>query len=177
MSASSKPTRDAAGQSGTAYESSPKIVFKQLYARVERGTRLRKFMRARRRVQAGEPLFDYCADQIEKEGVLGPLSFNLYQSTMSVAPGMLIVKAYQWIVPNDTADTAPSPTDDLERAISQLAPRAQQPADSITLPLTLFLLSVVAGWASFHSGDGSKEQGARARRAYLYFDGAYGRVP
>ena len=49
--------------------------------------------------------------------------------------------------------------------------------NSLWAPISLFLISTVAAYASFIKDDYSPEKAKQAKRAYLYFDGAHGLFP
>jgi hypothetical protein len=101
-----------------------------------------------------------------------PWHFNLYQSALSALPGVLVVSVLSFLG-IEVADklTFADPFDAqvnvyYEKFLSYLQP--------LVIPLALGVTCFGAAWASFEKGDRSRENMARARRAYLYYDGAYG---
>jgi len=101
-----------------------------------------------------------------------PWPFNLYQSALSALPGVLAVSVLSFLGIEVThklifADPFDAQVDVYyQKFISYLQP--------LIIPLALGVTCFGTAWASLEKGDRSGEKMARARRAYLYYDGAYG---
>src|SRR5688500_9134921 len=82
------------------------------------------------------------------------------------------------------AETSESPTDDANLAtlfglgpeVRVMAERTSGYIQPCTVPLITTSIVFLVAWGSLKSADATKEAKARARRAYLYADGAFGFV-
>jgi hypothetical protein len=129
-------------------------------------TRLRSYLRTRSLVIAGEPLFDWSSQTLQDQKLIDPWTFNAFQTTLSGMPGLAVA----WVV--DVWAGAPARTH--VTASGRIAVKVAQSVQPFLLPLSLFLAASLLSWASLRSKDRTPVARQRARRAYLYFDGAYG---
>jgi len=135
-------------------------------------TKAFSFARTRRAIRTGARLWDWPAEDIKSNKFLDPWPFNLYQSVLSALPGIIAVSilSFLGIEVNEKLTSAdPFATQVnafFEKILSYLQP--------LIIPLSLGIASFGAAWVSLEKLDRSKERMARARRAYLYYDGAYG---
>jgi hypothetical protein len=138
----------------------------------DRFTKFFSYLRTRRAIRKGSDLWQLPKADLESRRLLVSWQFNLYQSTLSALPSLILFRALYFVglISEDTQD--------LKRF---LGPEAIKYYGQISSYLDPFLVPVVLGIAcsgaargSLNPSDRSKERLARARRAYLYLNGAYG---
>jgi hypothetical protein len=135
-------------------------------------TKIFSYARTRREVRTGATPWDYSSDEIKSKKLLEPWPFNIYQSALSALPGVIAVATLSFLgIEVNEKLTFADPFDSqvnahFEKILSYLQP--------FIIPLALAVACFGAAWASLERADRSKERMARARRAYLYYDGAYG---
>src|SRR5262245_57859463 len=74
-------------------------VFHDLLGFKSKFKRLRSFFRTRQRTIKGEYLFDSTSDEIKKNELMGPLTFNLYSSAIAGAIALGVTKLFSFIFP------------------------------------------------------------------------------
>jgi hypothetical protein len=130
--------------------------------------RLRQFWATRQAIQRGEDLFDCSKEDIANRKLMGPLTFNVYETTVAAMPGVVIGSVSRFIWPPAALSTTP-----LEAAIGDVTGLLVP----FIVPTVALCLAWVAAWTSLLGEDRSRRNLRRARDAYLYFDGAYGLWP
>lgn len=138
-------------------------------------TKFFSYLRTRRAIRAGNALWDLSKEEIKANHWQEPWAFNLYQSVLSALPATLAIYLLThmgW----ETSDHV-----SMQKAIGPDAIKYFDPIysslHSVLLSLSLALAASFAALGSIDRGDRTKERLARARRLYLYYDGAYGMWP
>jgi len=137
----------------------------------DRITKFAKFFRTRRHVVAGEALWDMTKAELGRKRLMEPWPFNGYQSVLSASPAFLVGGLLAFILPEQTHavyvnETAKRTAEFIEKIQSFLLP--------LFVPIALAITAYAAARGSLSRQDITPESLGRARRGYLYFDGAFG---
>jgi hypothetical protein len=135
---------------------------------VEQFALVKRFIRTKKAVCEGQPLFDLSAVELRTANYQSAWRFNLTESTLAAAPVVAVAAVVDFLFGKPKITTSAS-EQALEDVLTLLLP--------LSAPLFVFILGALAAWASFHAGDLTKPRFWRAFRAFLYFDGAYGFFP
>lgn len=158
----------------------------------EKAKKLIWFFHTRRAVLQGEPLWEYSKEALNDKKYLTPWQFNIQQSLLSATPaiifGYFIKLAYHnesVCVPLDQTNceiqagigsgiqfllgTNPEAIAFFEKLSGALS--------ALVVPIALALTSYAAASGSLLPDHKTPQSLARARRVYLYWDGAYGLWP
>lgn len=137
------------------------------------------FLRTRRAILDGEPLYDQPELDRREKHYLGPWRFNLTETFLAGLPGLLL----SWFVSLPSPFTYPSVPDLFAdpNLSSEHVLLAQRIFRDWVRGLAPFFPAVVLTISAYTSGslslwmdDSSPERRRRARVAYLYLDGAHG---
>jgi len=135
----------------------------------------RKFWNTRKAILSGVPLYDWDSSQRQKSGYLNHWNFNIQESTLAALPVILLTKVLDFLFdkfkdkPLDIASL-----DERTKVFIETAQATDQFFSAFATPAFLTLLVFLLAWGSLKGSDSTPEKRARAARAYLYFDGAYG---
>lgn len=137
------------------------------------------FWATRKAIVRGEPLYDYTASQLKDKKLMGPWTFNTTQSALSALAAVVTGKIIAFFYPPPehppvTLDVSASGLEKLIVAAEPIKDSIYQWLSTGLAPFTLLVVATMVAWASLYKTDHSPEKHARARNAYLYFDGAYG---
>jgi hypothetical protein len=134
----------------------------------EKWALVKRFVRTKRAVSAGQPLFDLSSAELSAGNYQNAWRFNLTESALAAAPIVAVATVVDFLF-------------DAREATLTAFGRAFEDVLSLLLPLSTpvftFTFAVLASWSSFHRGEISKPRFWRAFRAFLYFDGTYGFFP
>jgi len=158
---------------------SPLTYFKELVGWFEKYTKLKKFLVTRKAIREGEVLVDLSADDLKQRDLMGPLSFNVYESTLAGLPSLLITTFVGILFPLVPKVVEPDGAlSEFQRAflveVSNIAPAVVKTLSPFIPPLFLLWSSFVMGWGSVESFDSNRASRRRSRDGFLYLDGAYG---
>jgi hypothetical protein len=156
--------------------------FGNLLGWFEKLTKLRKYWATRKCIIQGENLFDLPSGVLAKRNLMGPLTFNAYESTLSGASASFLGWFITLLFPIEPkAPVLPENVSEFARAwvleAGKVAPEVMKTASPFLPPLLLLFGAWVAGWACLKGRDSNKHNRRRCRNAYLYYDGAWGLLP
>jgi len=134
----------------------------------EKFSHIKSFIRTKRAISKGEPLFDYNKSQLEGNSYMGPWKFNLTESIFAVLPALAALNILTFLFPEEVTENLDELTTLTVKLMSWVSP--------VLIPLSLFLVAWAAGHSSLLKEDRSKENRRRATFAYLYYDGGYGLI-
>ena len=138
----------------------------------DRYTKFFSYLRTRRAVRTGSQLWNSTAAELKAGRLLEPWPFNLYQSALSALPGVVLVSVLSFLGIEMTQKLVFE--SEFQQNVWRHFEKVQSYLEPLIIPLTLAITCFGAARASLDSPDRSKLNVARARRAYLYLDGAYG---
>jgi hypothetical protein len=133
-------------------------------------TKAKKYFRTRRAVLDGENLFDLTSGELKARDLMGPLSFNWFETTLAALPTQIVV-ALAWFVSGSEVSATLASVE--PEAFSTVYTKVSELLAPLIIPGTLFLAAGIAGRTSLRREHRSKEAVRRARDAFLYFDGAH----
>jgi hypothetical protein len=128
-----------------------------------------KFQNTRRAILSGKPLYELNSDERQKKDYLDALHFNIQESIFAALPAVLIPKALDWIYENSKNPVA----EDVQKIVEVFQGTVENLTAFFT-PIILTLLASSLARASLRKADSTTEKINKAKKAYLYFDGAYG---
>lgn len=134
---------------------------------------LSSFVRTRREIHQGEALWDFSHNEIKQNGLMGPWKLNVYESMIAGLLSFIIIQVLGIVKP----DFFYAPWWMGGWANDPIEKKASLFYSSLAIPFTFLVLSYAAGEGSLRECDSNKENRRRARRVYLYLDGAYGLLP
>jgi hypothetical protein len=155
---------------------------KSLFSSFDKVTKWKRFRRTRRYVIKGEKLFDLTGEKLSKLKVMGPWTFNIYETVLVAIPSQILAKVVNFFSPyEDTLLPIPESSSLYEKAtiqeINKLAPSVESFFTPLIAPTILLAISSIIGWACLRKEDSTKQSRRRCRNAYLYYDGTYGLLP
>ncbi|MEG4146591.1 hypothetical protein [Microcoleus sp. Pol12B5] len=124
----------------------------------------KKFRKTRKAILSGDKLYEWNIKELRDRGYLAPLYFNIQESVFVALPSVVIIKIIDWRYPKP-----PDASDDWELFQGTFGALC-----AFVAPFVLTLLASILAKASLKKNDLSPSKIDRARKAYLYFDGAYG---
>ena len=135
----------------------------------------RKFWNTRKAILSGVPLYDWNSSERNKSGYLNHWSFNIQENAFAALPVIVILKVLDFLF-DKFKDVPPSPNyqDEYTKVFFEVSKSTDQFFLAFFAPTVLTLIVFLQAWSSLKGSDSTPETRARARRAYLYFDGAYG---
>jgi hypothetical protein len=136
--------------------------------------KFKQFQETRAAILAGEDLFDCSKTSLAARGLMGPLTFNLYETALAAMPGLALQSIVGFLVPDFVVPDDAAP---LSSSFDAAAADVTRLLIPFLVPTCALLLAWVAAWASLNRGDRTRSNLRRARDAYLYYDGAHGLVP
>jgi hypothetical protein len=147
----------------------------------ERYKKFRQFINTREAILTGERLFDNSEEELSKWGLMTPLAFNLYETTLAAIPAAGLA----WIFQTITHVQGELPLPEVSGAywqgvfaeLNKSASTIEHISKAFIAPVLLLAVAVLGSWASLHSADSTKETRKRCRDAFLYYDGAHGLYP
>ena len=128
---------------------------------------VRKFWRTRKAILAGEPLWDLSPTQLRAANHYSGARFNLAESALAAAPGVIAGRFIDLLLPDPQVLT---PVEKVQATISNTA-------YSAIVPFVLLIAARTIARATFRKGEGTPAQFERAKRAYLYLEGARSFIP
>jgi len=113
---------------------------------------------------------------------MGPISFNVYQSTVSAAPAVLIGYVAGILTPHDVpAPDIPSNLSEFAKLWTaesyKIAPSVNHVIQPFIVPILLLFTAWCCARGCLHAKDSTPTSRVRCRNAYLYYDGTFGLVP
>jgi hypothetical protein len=161
---------------------STRAFFKNLFSWFDKATKWKRFRNTRWYIKRGERLFDLSADELSKLKVMGPWTFNVYETVVAAIPAQMLAKIVNFFFPYDPPP--PQIPESLSlyqkalfRDINKLAPSVDNFFRPFLVPTLLLAISSIIGWACLRKEDSTRQSRKRSRNAYLYFDGTYGLMP
>lgn len=184
------PTPEAVTVPATSVEAEPeqiKEVFHEILGLKNRFKKLRSFFRTRKQIKSGADLFDKSADELKSKGLMGPLTFNIYASSLAGTVALVVTKVASFVWPAE----ASSPSDRTLSAVSKqylsLLPSAESYLKPFVVPIGFLLIAYLISWGTVRRQttssissevvDWTGRSRRRGRNAFLYFDGAFGFIP
>ncbi len=145
-------------------------------------TKFKKFLATRRAIRSGTPLVDLSTEELKAQNLMGPLTFNVYESTLAGLPSLVIALIIGALFPlEDTVIQRTGVESEFTKALVLEASRALPPVSKASspfiAPLLLLCSSFVMGWGALESFDSTSTARRRSRNGFLYYDGAYGLLP
>lgn len=157
-------------------------IFSELIKHSCRFSWLRRYLRSRRAILNGEKLFDLSREELRTRDLMAPLKLNVYKMALAALPATAIVWLISCVEQSELkasiglARMAP----DFWSAMLvqwQVMRTIQQVAVALLFPAAFLLFGLVVSWACLYRLDSTRETRRRCRRAFLYFDAAYGLLP
>lgn len=142
-----------------------------LHDPVDRVTKLSSYFLTRSMVLRGHALWDLGKTELSSRGLMAPWTFNVYQSALSALPIICYSAINAFVYPATPTDPFADPS---SAAASQFAAQIGRVFLALAVTLSLAILSYAAASGSLCPDDRTEARRARARRAYLYLDGALG---
>lgn len=136
---------------------------------------LKKFWKTKNAVRTGVPLYEWSSSQRKEKGFLGPWSLNIQETLYASLPSGFIVKVLDFLY--GRPQILSHETEQLDKRtqiFNEILKSTNQFFHSFYVPIFFTLIVLIVGWCSLKRKDSTKESRARSRKAYLYFDGAYG---
>jgi hypothetical protein len=148
----------------------PTSFFAEIFQWTAEYTKAKKYFRTRRAVLDGESLFDLTSGELKARDLMGPLSFNWFETTLAALPTQMAA-ALAWFVSGSDvyANLASAETG----IFSTVFAKVSELLVPLIVPVTLFLAASIAARTSLRPQHRSKKAVRRARDAFLYFDGAH----
>lgn len=147
----------------------------------EEGEKLSTYVRTRRAVLAGSPLYNFSRTQLTQAGLMGPWKFNFTESAIAsgFAAGVLWLVTY--LFPGNVVQPVVAVRDDFwGRTFDEcflLMPEIQSWIIVLIVPLATMFLAKIVGWGSLRSKDANRERVRTSTFAFLYLEGAHGLIP
>jgi len=142
----------------------------------------RRFWKTKRAIDRGEPLYEWSSDRLGKAGYYGPWKFNAFATAVTGGVAGAVNGIVSFV--NNSPEDSSEPTLLVEAAsalggpaVSSMAATTSAWIQPFVVPLVTTSLVFLVAWGSLKSHDSTKATRARARRAYLYADGAFGFFP
>ena len=130
--------------------------------------KVRQYFQTRRAVLDGENLVDLSIEQIQVRGFMGPLTFNMWQTTLAAVPGI----AVGWLVAVLFANHAEQPlvnmpgmTSEMTAEIASIESAIDRFLVPFQVPFSALCLASLAAWGALYSMDQSKTARRRGRDA------------
>jgi hypothetical protein len=163
-------------------------VFHDILGVKKRLSKLKSFFKTRRQITNGTYLFDFTANEIKQSDLMGPLTFNIYSSTIAATIALVVAKVFSFFFAQDQPNIVSDPTSVMGQ-FSKLRVSVEGYVRPFYVPVTFLFLAYLISWgtirgteprfASISSDSLNKSlpSRTRGRNAFLYFDGAYGLIP
>lgn len=126
-----------------------------------------KFRLTRRAILSGERLYEWTPRERKSRDYLGPLHFNIQQSIFSGLPPLVLVTIFDYWY-----QIYKDPTEDDK--LGQMFEGIYRVIYNFTTPILFTLFAYILARASLRRNDVTPDKVEKAKKAYLYFDGAYG---
>lgn len=133
---------------------------------------LGKFRRTRRAIRNGEELYNYSAERFGTLGYMGPWSFNIFESAIVSIPIIILIELQDFF----SIEEIPIKPGTYNEYVLFFTEKTAQILYALAVPFLFTFFVHSLAWASLKRNDQSSENRLRARKAYLYFDGAYGLI-
>lgn len=161
---------------------STRAFFKGLFSWFDKATKYKRFRKTRQSIKQGERLFDLSADELTKLNVMGPWTFNIYETMLAAIPAQMVVTVLNFFFPYEpSSPQIPKSLSLYQQAFIRdyykLAPSVHSYFKPLIVPTILLAVSSIAGWACLKKEDSTRQSRKLCRNAYLYYDGAYGLMP
>ena len=153
--------------------------FSNLLGWVDGFTKIKKFLRTRNAVRRGEKIFDLSSDDLKAKDLMGPLTFNVYESTLAGLPaaalGILLGLFFQ---DRPTSLQFVPGVSEFKKAVVteavKIAPKIGKTIQPFLPPFFLLIAAWSTAWGCLKKVDSSAAKRRRCRDAFLYYDGTYG---
>jgi hypothetical protein len=146
-----------------------------LAAYFDQFTKLIRYWRTRRRILEREQLWACTKEELASLRLMEPWPFNLYQSTLSAAPVIVLIALAFFLGEGlKTAPDAGIAAVAVESRGKVWAGRIDAVLSTLVIPLSLGIAAFAAARGSLRRRDVTPENTRRARLAYVYLDGAHG---
>jgi len=136
---------------------------------------LKKFWNTRKAILNGVPLYDWNSNDRQRSGYLNHWTFNIKESVFVSLPAILLTRVLDFLF-NDYKNKPQdfNSLDEFQKIFYETSQATSQFFSAIAAPAFLTLTVFLLAWCSLKNSDSTPRKRARARSAYLYFDGAYG---
>lgn len=136
----------------------------------------RRFWRTKRAIERGEPLYDWSSSQLAEAGYYGPWKFNAIETALTggLAAAATSVIAFLNSSSANSSEVIAGPELLLSPEVAAMVERTSAWTQPFLIPLLTTSIVFLIAWGSLKRKDSTNGTRARARRAYLYFDGAFG---
>jgi len=163
-------------------------VFHDLLGIKSKFKKLKSFFRTRRLIIRGKYLFDHTRNEIKQNELMGPLTFNIYSSTIAATVALIVTKLFSFFFPHDPP-SSPVLGNSVRSEYVKIMPHVEGFLRPFLIPVVFLFVAYVISWGtirksepkissiSYESTPNSSPSRIRGRNAFLYFDGAYGLVP
>ncbi|SRR5260221_13968146 len=133
--------------------------------------KLRKFWHTKKAIDRGEALYEWVPEKLAESGFYGPWGFNAFETVLAGGIAAMAANIVGAIFggqkhSNELAGASPEFLSMLEKTSGWVSP--------FFVPILTTSIVFLVGWGSLWPEDSDPVKRSRARRAYLYFDGAYG---
>jgi len=157
-------------------------IFQKLSKSLLDFTGFRRFLRTRRAILNGEKLFDLSNEELKARKLVRPLTFNVYKAALAALPAIAIGWLIFWSQRSDLNTSLGMPQAGTGfwsglLAQWQVVQTLRHTVTALVAPAAPFVFAVVVSRLCLHRSDSKRETRWRCRRAFLYFDGAYGVLP
>lgn len=133
------------------------------------------FIRTKRAIHRGLPLYDWTAADLQKQRMLGPWKFNLFEVGLTGGIASVTTNVVDLMHKPSDADPLGSLIGmDIDPEYLRLLKETSGWVTPFSPPLVLTTIVLLMGWASLKRADSTPISRRRSRHAYLYFDGTYG---
>jgi hypothetical protein len=163
-------------------------VFHELLGLKSKFKKLKSFFRTRQCTIKGEYLFDSTSDEIKQKELMGPLTFNIYSSTIAGTVALGVTKLFSFIFPTKERSNF-IPEDAVTAEFVKVLPQVEGFLHPFLVPMVFLIVAYYVSWGairesepqfisiSYESASKLPPSRRRGRNAFLYFDGAYGLIP
>jgi hypothetical protein len=133
------------------------------------------YRRTRSAIKSGVGIYSLSDSELSSQGYLGPWKFNLTEVAIAGGISLAVIKFFSALnlsIPSATGEAEPA-SSEFELMLST----AWSWFEPFFIPLFFTAFVYMTAWSSLEKSDASKEKKTTARKAFLYFDGAYGILP
>lgn len=123
--------------------------------------KLSKYLRTRRSIIKGEPLWNMQSRELKEKDIMAPLPFNIFQYVLSIFPTIIVITIFMYF-----KKSIP-----IKILFENLKPNLTV---HLTIVLTILISAFAATYGSLRFSDyNKKNKKAKVRYAFLYLNGAW----
>ena len=138
----------------------------------------RRFWKTKRAIDRGEPLYDWSSSQLAEADYYGPWKFNAIETVLTGGLAAAVTSVIAFLnsssANSSEVTTGPEFLLNLSPEVAAMVERTNAWTQPFLAPLLTTSVAFLVAWGSLKRRDSTSETRARARRAYLYSDGAFG---